>query len=89
MFFKYYYGSSNSLINKPISTSNNHFSSKDRNSKLRYVELEHGHVYNVKHHKHNLCQKSESDTNIAYQKYVLYGSKCKLAVVHSNNTILK
>ena len=78
MFFKYYYGRNNSLINEPFNTSTNHFSSKDRHNKLRYVDLEHGHVYNVKHHKHNLWQKSESNTNIAYQKYVLY-VKCKMA----------
>ena len=68
VFLKYYYGSNNSLINKPFSTSNDHFSSKDRHSKLRYVDLEHGHVYNVKHYKHNLCQKKESNTNTVYQK---------------------
>ena len=54
VFFKYYYGRNNSLINEPFNTSTNHFSSKDRHIKLRYVDLEHGHVHNVDHYKHNL-----------------------------------
>ena len=50
--------------------STNHFSSKYRHSKLRNVDLEHGHVYIVKHHNTNYLQKSErnTNTNIAYQK---------------------
>ena len=44
MFFKYYYDSNNSLINKPFNTSNNHFSSENRHSKLRNEDLEHKHV---------------------------------------------
>ena len=61
--------SSKSSINEPFNTSTNHFSSKDRHSKLRNVDLEHGHVYIVKHHKHKLtAKKGESNTNIAYQK---------------------
>ena len=52
VFFKYYYGRNNSLINEPFNTSTNHFSSKDRHSKLRNVDLEHGHVYIVKYHNH-------------------------------------
>ena len=44
VFFKYYYGRNNSLINEPFNTSTNHFSSNDRHRKLRYMDLEHGHV---------------------------------------------
>ena len=77
----------NSLINEPFNTSTNHFSSKDRHSKLRYVDLEHGHVHNVDHYKHNLWQKSESNTNIAYQKICSTVLNVKWQVVHSNNTI--
>ena len=69
VFFKYYYGRNNSLINEPFNTSTNHFSSNDRHNKLRNVDLEHGHVYIVKHHNHKLtAKKGESNTNIAYQK---------------------
>ena len=57
VFFKYFYGRNNSLINEPFNTSTNHFSSKDRHSKLRNVDLEHGHVYIVKHHNHKLTAK--------------------------------
>ena len=69
VFFKYYYGRNNGLINEPFNTSTNHFSSKDRHSKLRNVDLEHGYVYIVKHHNHKLtAKKGESNTNIAYKK---------------------
>ena len=57
VFFKYYYNRHNSRINEPFKTSKNHFSSKDRHNKLRNVDLEHGHVYIVKHHNHKLSAK--------------------------------
>ena len=57
VFFKYYYGRNNSLINELFNTSTNHFSSKDRHSISRNVDLEHGHVYTVKHHNHKLSAK--------------------------------
>ena len=41
-------------------------SSKERHSKLRNVDLEHGHVYIVKHHNHKLTANRVRD--IAYQK---------------------
>ena len=40
----------------------------DRHTKLRNVDLEHGHVFIVKHHNVNYLQKGESNTNIAYKK---------------------
>ena len=43
----------------------------DRHNKLRNVDLEHGHDYIVKHHNTIYLQKGESNTNIAYQKYIL------------------
>ena len=91
MFFKYYYGRNNSLINEPFNTSQNCFSSKDRHSKLRNVDLEHGHVYIVKYHNTNYLQNDESNTNIAYQKYVLYvlNVKWQLYTHIGNNTIIK